>query len=53
MMHKYAMTRKCRLTTQLSDPAHRTLGKPETHGKTQTQKPGSLQRLVELNPLRG
>src|SRR5436190_16569499 len=35
-----------RLTIQLSDPAARTLGKPETHGKTRTQQPGSLQRLV-------
>src|SRR2546427_5753351 len=39
-------TRECGLTSKLSDPAHRTLSKPETHGTTETQKPGSLKRMV-------
>jgi len=38
-------------TIQLSDPAARTLGKPETHGKTQTQKPGRCSAWLGGNAL--
>lgn len=40
------------ITMELSDPAHRTLGKPETlWQRNKMQNPGSLQRLVRRRAL--
>src|SRR6266566_9243189 len=46
MVFEYWPYAEVALTSKLSDPAHRTLSKPGTHGTTETQKPGSLKRMV-------